>query len=62
VFSFANKDRFYVYKADLTNTVFMINTLQLLSKALIITFAFISNQSKQIKLATLITILKKACA
>jgi hypothetical protein len=62
VFSSASKDRFCVRKADLTNTVFIVNALQLLSKALTIILALASDQGKRIKLAAPITILEKACA
>jgi hypothetical protein len=62
VFFSAGKDRFRVCKADLTNTVFMVNALQLPSKALTITLALASDQGKRIKLAAFTTIFKKACA
>jgi hypothetical protein len=62
VFSLADKDRFRVRKADPTDTVSIVNTLQLPSKALTITFTLISDQSKRLKLAILTTILKEARA
>jgi hypothetical protein len=60
VLSYTSKDRFRIYKADLTNSVSMVNTLQLPSEAL--TLALASNQGKQLKLTAPTTILEKACA
>jgi hypothetical protein len=60
VLSLVNRDRFRVHKANLTNTVSMVNALQLQSKAPTITLAITSDQGKRIKLVTLTTILEEA--
>jgi len=56
--SLTSKNCFYIYKANLTNIVFIVDSLQIL---FIKTFTFTSNYSKQLKLTTLITIIDKAC-
>jgi hypothetical protein len=62
VLSLAGRDYFRVHKADPTNTVSMVNALQLPSEALTITLAVASDQGKRIKLAAPTTILEEARA
>jgi len=62
VFSPAGRDRFRVHKADPTDTVSMVNALQLPSKAPAIAVALASDQGKRLKLAAPTTILEEARA
>ncbi len=62
MFSPAGRDRFRVHKADPTDTVSMVNALQLQSEAPTITLAVASDQGKRIKLAAPTTILEDARA
>jgi hypothetical protein len=62
VFSPAGRDRFRVRKADPTDTVSMVNALQLPSEAPTITLALASDQGKRLKLAAPTTILEEARA
>jgi hypothetical protein len=62
VLSHAGRDRFRVRKADPTDTVSMVNALQLPSEAPTITLALANDQGKRIKLAAPTTILEEARA
>ena len=62
VLSPAGRDRFRVHKADPTDTVSMVNALQLPSEAPTLTLALASNQGKRLKVAAPTTILEKARA
>ena len=62
MFSPAGRDRFRVHKADPTDTVSMVNALQLPSKAPAIAVALASDQGKRLKLAAPTTILEEARA
>ena len=62
VLSPAGRDRFRVHKADPTDTVSMVNALQLPSEAPTLTIALASDQGKRLKIAAPTTILEKARA
>jgi hypothetical protein len=62
VLSPAGRDRFRAHKADPTDTVSMVNALQLPSEAPTITLALASDQGKRLKLAAPTTILEEARA
>ncbi len=62
VLSHAGRDRFRIRKADPTDSISMVNALQLPSKAPTITLALARDKGKRLKLAAPTTVLEEACA